>query len=109
MARMAEWKVARDLVTKCDDRTMALRKTGFGFITALITAESILATGAAGKELSHSGKYAVVLVTLLLLVLLRLVERQGQLVQEAAALRANILERALNLGLTEVISDKYHS
>jgi hypothetical protein len=108
---MEEWKVARELLASFDDRLDNLRKYGFSFLTALLTADSILLPGSvpalADKALSDPVKLAVLVVTLFLIVALQFVDRNYQVFQEAAASRARVLERILNLELTEVISQRY--
>ena len=65
---MEEWKVARELLASFDDRLDNLRKYGFSFLTALLTADSILLPGSvpalADKALSDPVKLAVLVVTL---------------------------------------------
>jgi hypothetical protein len=106
-----EWETARDVLQKFDDRIHDLRKYGFTFVTALLTAQSLLVpfvvnqTGSTGVP--DIVKFGVIAATLLLVVTLRLLERNYQLFQQAAAVRALILERRLNLELTETISQRY--
>jgi hypothetical protein len=106
-----EWQTARDVLQKFDDRIADLRKYGFSFVTALLTAQSLLVplvvkdTGVTGVP--DMVKFGVIAVTLLLVVTLRLLEKNYQLFQAAAAVRALILERRLNLELTETISQRY--
>ena len=103
MANIAEWQVARTVLSSFDERIHDLRKTGFSFITALLTAESVLFKDGTDAHM----KCAVLVATLVLVVAMRTIEKHYQLIQAATALRANVLERSLNFELTEVISDKY--
>lgn len=109
---LEEWKVARSVLASFDGSLHDLRKYGFSFVTALLAAESILVPGpvaiASGKEaLPPLIKLCVFAVTLLLIDALQLIDKNYQVIQEAAADRALVLERELNLELSEVISDRY--
>jgi hypothetical protein len=105
---MTEWKTARDVISKFDDRLHDLRKYGFSFITALLAAESLLMpVGSTGTVLPNIIKLAVLIVTLILIAALHLLDRTYRIIQEGAVTRAGILEKALNLELTEVIAYKY--
>ena len=109
---LVEWKSARDVLKTFDNNLHDLRKYGFTFITALITAEAILVpynTVDPTKGVPDVIKFAVFGVTLLLVAALHLIDRNYTLFQEAASSRAMILERMLNLELTEIISQRYAS
>lgn len=107
---LKEWETAREVLSKFDDRLHDLRKIGFTFITALLSADAIIFVNwIEGVELPDYIKLAVLLVTLLLIVTLLLVDRNYQIFQRAAATRAKILERRLNLELTEVIAQRYRT
>lgn len=98
-----EWSTARDVLDKFDERVHDLRKYGFSFVTALIGAEALLKP----ENLSNPIKLTVIWVTLGLIIALRLFEQYYQNFQEAAATRAGILEKRLNLELTDTISHTY--
>ena len=100
----AEWSKARDVIEKFDDRRQDLRKYGFTFIAGLLTAQALL-----GNSLPGFVKLAVILVSLILIIGLRLTEKDYELFQKAAALRAGILENQLNLELTKTISIVYRN
>lgn len=108
---LEEWKAARDTLNNFDERLHDLRKYGFTFLTALLTADSILLPGSmpalAGKAVPDPVKFAVLVVTLVLVVALQLMDRNYQVFQQAAASRARVLERTMNLELTDVISIRY--
>jgi hypothetical protein len=109
---LKEWEVARNLIKEFDDRIHDLRKYGFSFLTALFAAESLLIPGyiniRAGQPfIPDFIKLAVMLVTLLMIVALRIMERNYQLFIKCASQRARILERNLNLELTEIISSRH--
>lgn len=105
---LKEWETAREILNNFDQRLHDLRKFGFTFITALLSVDAIIFVNwIKNVELPEYIKLAVLLVTLLLIVTLLLVDRNYQVFQRAAATRAKILERKLNLELTEVIAQNY--
>jgi hypothetical protein len=111
---LEKWKSARKVLSQFDDRLHDLRKYGFSFITALLTAESILIPGpeaqAAGEAVIPPRiKLGVMLATLLLVVGIRLMDKHYRLFQEAAAVRAKIIERSLNLELSDAIAFRYRA
>ncbi len=99
-----EWKEARHVIEKFDDRQHDLRKYGFTFLSALIAADSLtkLFSGVDDRI-----RIAVISVTLLLTVALRILDKSYSLFMEAASVRAKVLEVKLNLELTEGISYRY--
>jgi hypothetical protein len=115
-----EWQAARGLLKDFDDRVHDLRKYGFSFITALLAAQSILlpslSLGSSSASANPSAitdpvKFGVLFVTLVLIVALRQLEKVYQLYQRAANIRAIVLERRLNIELSEVItrrSSEFH-
>lgn len=113
----SEWKMSRDILTEYDGFLNDLRKYGFTFLTALLAAESVLVPTTytnsneivTGTVLPNPVKVAILGVNLLLIVLLRLLDRNYQVFQDAAATRALVLERTLNLELTEIIKLRYNS
>lgn len=100
---LKEWSAARDVLDKFDERMHDLRKYGFSFVTALIAAEALLKV----DNLSNHIKLTVIWVTLGLIIALRLFEQNYQNFQEAAAKRAESIEKRLNIELTEVLSQIY--
>jgi hypothetical protein len=109
-----EWERTRKLLLEFDNRIHDIRKYGFSFLTALMAAEAILipkndymAVGEVG--LTDTTKLAVFGVTLLLIGIIKLMEKYYQLFITCSAQRARILERSLNLELTEIISDRHRS
>lgn len=111
---LKEWEATRNLLKEFDDRIHDLRKYGFSFLTALLAAESLLIPGAlsiaAGKpSIPDYTKLAVMLVTLLLIVALRMIERNYQLFIKCAAQRSRVIERSLNLELSEIICDRHRA
>jgi len=96
---------------KFDDRILDLRKIGFTFLTALLAADAIIfqTTILGDIALTELVKLAVLAVNMLLIVTLLVNDRNYQVFQKAAATRANILERNLNLELTEVITQRHQA
>lgn len=111
---LKEWEKSRDLIKEYDDRIHDLRKYGFSFLTALIAAESLLipgdVTGVFGQaSIPDFTKLVIMLITFLLIITLRVIERNYRLFIKCAAERARIIERNLNLELTVIISDRHRA
>lgn len=104
-----EWEVSRSLLSFLDDKSYDLRKYGFSFITALIAAEGVLLSLESTNGWPDEIKFAVLLVNILLIVGLTLIDRFFYVIQKATATRARVLERAMNLELTEIITQRYRS
>ncbi len=106
-----EWEVARDVIKTFDEQIHDLRKYGFSFITALLTAQSILIPAVGGSPSSSSipdsVKFGVLAVTLLLVVALRVLEYTYRFYQKSAASRAVVVERQLNFELTETVANRF--
>jgi hypothetical protein len=120
--QMKEWDKAREVLKDYDTRLHELRKYGFSFVTALLTAGSFI-TQAISSSLSESTSgttsvetsapipgifnLGVFVVTLMLIVALHLLDRNYRAYQQAAYNRAKVLERKLNLELSETIEEKH--
>ena len=100
-----EWKECRSTIDRCDKLLVDLRKTGFGFITAVV--------GAAAYVLSkpdHPGSLlkSYLLCSLVVLILvLYLVDLAHQSWLGIAVKRAQTLEGRLNFELTQLISAQF--
>ena len=92
-----EWQAARDVLADCDDHLHDLRKYGFSFITGLLSVEALFYVG------QGSWKLAALVGTLFLIVPLDFVDRNYRILQEAASLRAQIIERRTRMNLTQTI------
>lgn len=105
-----EWEKTRDSLQFFDDKLHDLRKYGFSFVTALSAAGSILApiviSDASTSVLGHV-KLAVFIVTLMLICALYLFDKNYRVMQQAVATRSLILEKLLNLELSETITIRY--
>ncbi len=103
---MEEWKSARDVFGKFDDRQHDLRKYGFTFLSALIAADSLTTLF---KNTDDRIILTIIGITLLLTVALRLLDKTYELYMNATAIRAQILEVRLNMELTETISYRHET
>lgn len=93
---------------------LELRKFGFSALTALFAISSfllpsdelavILGNEAAFQE---SIKFAILTVLLILAFALQILDRNPQVLQQAASTRAKVINRALDLELTEIISKRF--
>ena len=102
-----EWKECRTTIDRCDKLLVDLRKTGFGFVTAVVGA----AVYVFGKS-DHAGndaKSLLVCMLVVLLIVLYLVDLAHQTWLGVAVERAKILEREpeLNFTLTQEISKEF--
>jgi hypothetical protein len=105
-----EWQQAREVISNVDTNLDALRKVGITFVSTLLTASAfLLPEGSPGSDapLPIPIKFAVLLITFVLLVALAFIDRNYNVLQHAAATRAIVLERELDLELTEDISVRY--
>ncbi len=98
-----EWVTARKSIDKFDGYTVNIRKYGFTFITGIITAQAILTP----TPISYPVKFSVIVVTMALILAIALFEQYIRIMQHAAVQRALILERRLNIELTELIGFQY--
>lgn len=105
---MKEWETARAVLAGFDTHLHDLRRYGFSLITALLAANAVIfQTKIFDIELTDYVKLAVLGVTLLLIFTLSMIDHNYRVFLRAAATRARILERNLNLDLTEVIEQRY--
>lgn len=110
-----EWKTIRELVSSYDDRKHELRKTGFSLITSLIAAQGIIIWYHNQNSINNINNVdnliltAVLGVTIALIFAIAFYEKGYRLYQEAAVQRALLLEKKLNLQLTETISYQFKS
>ena len=104
---LEEWKSARALLQFFDDKLHDLRKYGFSFVTALLSAEGILLSSDLARGAPVQAKFAVFFVTLMLILALHLIDKNYRVFEKAATTRALVLERKLNIELSEIITDRY--
>jgi hypothetical protein len=103
-----EWVKARDLLQFFDGQLHDLRKFGFSFVTALMTADGLLLSSSLSVNTPGLIKFGVFVVTALLILAIHLLDKNYLVLQEAADLRAVVLERNLNIELSSAITDRYH-
>jgi hypothetical protein len=106
-----EWEVARDLIAKADERIDALRKYGFSFVASLLTADTIALRSLKDGEAKAAFGVAVgvSVVASVLVVAMRLLEKNTQLLQMAAVQRAQVIERHLGAELTEIVVERHRA
>jgi hypothetical protein len=112
---LKEWEASREVIRLFDDRLHDLRKYGFSFITAFLTATTILfekwivepSAGFQGEVFPEPIKATILGVTLLLIFVLYILDRNYLVLQRAAATRASILEKILNIELSDVITQRH--
>jgi hypothetical protein len=100
-----EWDAARDVLNNFDERLHDLRKYGFSFITGLLSVDAIFA---GPSTIPLSWKLAALIATLCLIVSLNLVDRNYRVIQLAATIDAQFLERRSDVNLTQTISRIYN-
>jgi hypothetical protein len=91
------------VLARFDENLHDLRKYGFIFLAALLAADSVQTF----FELEENTRFALILITIAFIVTLRLLDHNYQRFQNAASIRAGILETILNIELTETISERY--
>lgn len=106
---LKEWEMARSVLNNFDERLHDLRKIGFTFITVLLAADAIIFKDffTSGMVLDQSVKAVILILNFGLIITLLLLDRNYRVFQSAAATRAIVLERKINLELTEVIAQRY--
>ena len=129
-----EWKECRQTIDRFDKLLVDLRKTGFGFITAIVSGATIFfSQGLSGEALSilsqspavvsspellkdiakaaaslpESAKFAIFTIILVLTWMLYLIDLSHQRMLHATTDRAKVLEEKLGYAITNNISVKY--
>ena len=109
---LEEWKQSRESIKEYETKVYELRKYGFTFITALLTAQGLFlpwlpGATTTGQELPLQVKFGVLSATALLIIVLRWFDGNYQGFIYAINSRAIVIERLLNLELTEEIQDRF--
>jgi hypothetical protein len=104
-----EWEKARDVLAFFDGKLHDLRMYGFSIVTALLTADGVLLSSATSGGSPAIHKFAVCAITLVLILALFLIDTNYVVFQKAAATRALVVEKKLNIELSEIISDRYRA
>jgi hypothetical protein len=102
-----EWEKARGVLQFFDDKLHDLRKYGFSFITTLLTAQGFLLSSKLPGDVPVPTKFVMFCVTLILILALYIIDKNYTVVQRAAKTRALVLEKKLNIELSEIITDRY--
>lgn len=105
-----EWKECRATVDRCDKLLVDLRKTGFGFVTAVVGASSFLFVADPSKGIpADQAKAALMCMLVLLIVVLYWIDLAHQTLLQAAVDRAGKLEDVLQFELTKEIGKRFVS
>jgi len=100
-----EWKECRATIDRCDKLLVDLRKTGFGFITAVVGAAAYIFTKP--DHATSITKSELLCSLVVLIVMLYLIDLAHQSWLVLAVRRAEILEQRLNFKLTQTISQQF--
>jgi len=120
---LKEWEATRDVLKTFDGYLHDLRKYGFSFITALLTGSAILFTTwirkpifddagvliVEGELFPEHVKAAILAVTLFLILGLFMIDVYYRFFQKTANIRSRILEKVLNIELSDSITQRYNS
>jgi hypothetical protein len=98
-----EWKECRATIDRCDKILVDLRKTGFGFVTAVVG----VAAYVLNDRVEFAPKASILTMLVLLIVTLYIVDLAHQTWLSVSVRRAEELERRLNFALTQNISVGY--
>lgn len=113
---LKEWESTRAVLKEFDDRLHDLRKYGFSFITAFLTASTILfqnwiiapnPPAFEGQPFPEPIKATILGVTILLIFGIYIMDRNYLVYQKAANARAMVLERILNIELSDGIIQRF--
>ncbi len=106
---LEEWKEARGIIDKIDDRLNDLRKYGLTFVSGLLTAQALIDSSQPGSStyVSPGVKLAVIFASLVLICALYVIEIINRQIQHATASRAKEIERNHHMGLTRAISKAF--
>jgi hypothetical protein len=102
-----EWKECRVSIDRFDKILVDLRKTGFGFITALVGASALLIATTASRPPPELQFFAFAIIGLLIITLYG-IDRKHQVWLNTSVKRAMALELRLNYRITQDISDKFN-
>lgn len=113
-----EWEIAREVLKNYDERLHDIRKYGFSFVTALLTIDAFVTKTIVDKTITDveatskitvAGLFnlGIFVVTLMLVVALHLLDRNYQVFSHAAYTRAKVIERKLNLEISEIIGARH--
>jgi len=101
---LEEWKEARSVLARFDENLHDLRKYGFSVLSAFLALDALQKL----TSIDAGAKFGLIVVTIALIITMRLLDQDYQKLQSAASIRARILERSLNIELTDTITDRYN-
>ena len=104
-----EWGRTRDTMATFDEKLHDLRKYGFSLITVFLAADGLLLKKLGDITSDPLAKFGVLIVTLFLILALQLLDKNYTVFQEAADTRSVVLERRLNIELSDVITQRCRS
>ena len=104
--KLEEWKQCIFLLDKFEDRLDAVRRYGFTFIAGLLSADAILGQ-VSGVVVNLSVKIAVLWIAAFLILILRVLDRDYQLLQRVIGNRARELEKDSGMSLERDILENY--
>jgi len=102
-----EWKECRSAIGRFDGLLVDLRKTGFGFVTAIVSGATFFFTYDQTKPVPESGKFAVFSIIMVLTLTLYLIDRVHQVLLQDAVDHARTLEARLGFNLSGALSRRY--
>ncbi|HEV7602694.1 MAG TPA: hypothetical protein VGO49_20875 [Bradyrhizobium sp.] len=98
-----EWKECRATIDRCDKLLVDMRKTGFGFITAVVAAASYIL-----READYGTKHSIVWMLVLLINMLYIIDLAHQTWLTVAVTRAKDIEHgSIGFQLTNMISEGF--
>ncbi|MDD1730411.1 MAG: hypothetical protein LUQ50_15255 [Methanospirillum sp.] len=100
-----EWKEIRTIIGRYEGNLLQIRTYGFAFLAALFTVNSlqILVTTISNEYV----RFGLIVLTIVFIVALWLLDLDYRKLEEAAIIRARILETMLNIEITDTITGKY--
>ncbi|MDB5609650.1 MAG: hypothetical protein JWP25_6550 [Bradyrhizobium sp.] len=98
-----EWKECRATIDRCDKILVDLRKTGFGFVTAVVGAATFLFSGAT----DFSAKSSILVMLVVLIATLYFIDLAHQTWLGVAVKTAGSLEKRLGFSLTQNIGVEF--
>lgn len=103
-----EWKECRATIGRFDGLLVDLRKTGFGFVTAIGSgATFFFAYDPTKPMVPESGKFAVFTIIMVLTLTLYIIDRVHQLLMQQAVNHARSLEAKIGFSISSVLGSKY--
>jgi hypothetical protein len=102
-----EWKECRSTIDRFDKILVDLRKTGFGFVTAIVSGATFFFVPDKTKPVLDSTKFAVFTIIMVLTFTLYVVDRVHQVWLQEAVDRARDLETKLGFQISTILGSRY--